>query len=61
MEEQIEDLETLFEQLSVDSFYLVGYSMGGRIALAYTIRYPERVRALILESSSPGLADEQDR
>ena len=35
--------------------------MGGRIALAYTIRYPERVKALILESSSPGLVDEQDR
>lgn len=61
MEEQIEDLEALFEQLSVDSCYLVGYSMGGRIALAYTTRYPERVKALILESSSPGLVDEQAR
>ena len=61
MEEQIEDLESLFEHLGLNSFYLVGYSMGGRIALAYTIRYPERVRALILESSSPGLSDEQDR
>ena len=35
--------------------------MGGRIALAYTIHYPERVKALILESSSPGLLNEQDR
>lgn len=61
MEEQIEDLETLFEQLKLDSFYLVGYSMGGRISLAYTIHYPKRVKALILESSSPGLLEEQAR
>ncbi|WP_252503897.1 2-succinyl-6-hydroxy-2,4-cyclohexadiene-1-carboxylate synthase [Sporosarcina sp. Marseille-Q4943] len=61
MEEQIEDLEALFELLALDSFYLVGYSMGGRISLAYTIQYPKRVQALILESSSPGLFDERDR
>lgn len=61
MEEQIEDLEALFEHMKLDSFYLVGYSMGGRISLAYTIKYPERVKALILESSSPGLSEERDR
>ncbi|MGN7388039.1 2-succinyl-6-hydroxy-2,4-cyclohexadiene-1-carboxylate synthase [Sporosarcina sp. SAFN-015] len=61
MEEQVEDLEALFEYLKLDSFYLVGYSMGGRIALAYTIHYPNRVKALILESSSPGLLKEHDR
>ncbi|MGG0667387.1 2-succinyl-6-hydroxy-2,4-cyclohexadiene-1-carboxylate synthase [Sporosarcina koreensis] len=61
MEEQIEDLEDLFEQLKLDSFYLIGYSMGGRISLAYTINYPKRVKALILESSSPGLSDARDR
>ena len=35
--------------------------MGGRIALAYTVRYPERVSSLILESSSPGLKTEEER
>lgn len=61
MEEQIEDLNKLIEQLSIQSFYLVGYSMGGRIALGYTIKYPERVRALVLESASPGLKEEVER
>ncbi|MCG7342517.1 2-succinyl-6-hydroxy-2,4-cyclohexadiene-1-carboxylate synthase [Sporosarcina sp. ACRSL] len=61
MEEQIEDLEALFVQLGLDTFYVVGYSMGGRIALAYTIHYPKRVKALFLESSSPGLKEERDR
>lgn len=61
MEEQIEDLHLLFEQLSLNSFYLVGYSMGGRIALAFTLQYPDFVKALLLESSSPGLKEEKAR
>ena len=44
MEQQVEDLEALFDMLSLDRFTLVGYSMGGRIALAYTVQYPERFR-----------------
>lgn len=40
---------------------LVGYSMGGRMALAYSVTHPERVRRLVLESASPGLADAGDR
>lgn len=55
MEEQLADLESLFSQLNLTEFTLVGYSMGGRIALAYTAEYPERVHTLILESASPGL------
>ncbi|MFH1639116.1 MAG: alpha/beta hydrolase [Chloroflexota bacterium] len=34
---------------------VVGYSMGGRIALEYAIRYPRDVRALVLVSSGVGL------
>lgn len=40
---------------------LVGYSMGGRLALAYAVRNPERVRRLVLESASPGLETEEER
>lgn len=40
---------------------LVGYSMGGRVALAFTVRHPRRVRLLVLESSSPGLPTDEER
>jgi len=40
---------------------VLGYSMGGRLALAYAVRYPERVSHLILESASPGLDTEWSR
>jgi len=61
MDQQVEDLEALFTELSLDQFILVGYSMGGRVALAYTVRYSKRVSTLILESSSPGLKTAEER
>ena len=61
MEYQLAVLEEVFEALQLTSFTLVGYSMGGRIALSYAIKYPRRVKTLILESASPGLRTEQER
>lgn len=40
---------------------LVGYSMGGRLALAFACRNPHRVRRLVLESASPGLRTQEER
>ena len=34
---------------------LVGYSLGGRVALAFAAAYPQRVQALALLSAHPGL------
>ncbi|MCP4422963.1 MAG: 2-succinyl-6-hydroxy-2,4-cyclohexadiene-1-carboxylate synthase [Chloroflexi bacterium] len=41
-------------------FNLLGYSMGGRLALYIALHYPHLVQSLILESSSPGLATEAE-
>lgn len=61
MKQQVNDLEDLFSQLNLDSFNLLGYSMGGRVALSYASAYPHRIKRLILESSSPGLKTSEER
>lgn len=40
---------------------LVGYSMGGRLALYLAIHYPERFGRLVLESASPGMETSEKR
>lgn len=44
-----------------DESPVVGYSMGGRVALHLVNRYPGRVSKLVLESASPGLRSERER
>jgi len=45
----------------VDQCHMVGYSLGGRIALQYAVMYPARVASLTLVSASPGIRDEEAR
>lgn len=40
---------------------LVGYSMGGRLALNLALARPELVERLVLIGASPGIADERER
>jgi len=42
-------------------FHLLGYSMGGRLALWVAATAPYRVASLVLESGSPGLELESER
>jgi len=39
---------------------LLGYSMGGRLALHWAINHPNRIQKLILMGASPGIADEAE-
>jgi 2-succinyl-6-hydroxy-2,4-cyclohexadiene-1-carboxylate synthase len=40
---------------------LVGYSMGGRIALSFAVAHPDRVEALALIGATAGIADPDER
>lgn len=54
--------QMLYQRLSgLPPFHLIGYSMGGRLALHYTLQHPNTVRTLTLESCQPGLADPKQR
>lgn len=46
---------------SSDKIILLGYSMGGRLALHWALNHPEKIARLILISASPGLADAVER
>jgi len=41
--------------------FLVGYSMGGRIALGLLLRHPDLFEKAIIVSASPGLGTEEER
>jgi 2-succinyl-6-hydroxy-2,4-cyclohexadiene-1-carboxylate synthase len=47
--------------LAGDRFTLVGYSMGGRIALYTALALPRHVERLVLVGASPGIADAAER
>jgi 2-succinyl-6-hydroxy-2,4-cyclohexadiene-1-carboxylate synthase len=49
------------EELQIKRCFLVGYSMGGRLALYLALHYPQYFQKVILESASPGLKTEKDR
>ncbi len=44
-----------------EAIELLGYSMGGRLALHWALAHPERVTRLILVGASPGLRTEGER
>ena len=46
-----DDVGRMADKLAVARFVLAGNSMGGGIALAYALRHPERVNALVLVDS----------
>jgi len=57
IEQSASDLAGLLTTIAPGPVNLLGYSMGGRLALYFAITYPYLVQRLILESASPGLAD----
>jgi 2-succinyl-6-hydroxy-2,4-cyclohexadiene-1-carboxylate synthase len=56
---KIEDLADELVQHLGDGGDIIGYSMGGRLALLAALRHPEKVRRLVLISSGPGFKDDQ--
>jgi len=53
----VDDLKAVLDHLEVDECFLVGQSMGGRTCLDFSIRYPDRVKALVLASTIAGVVD----
>lgn len=61
MDRCVQDLVAVLDHLAVDRTAVLGYSMGGRVALHVALRARERLSVLIVESASPGIADPVER
>ena len=53
-----DDLVALWEELDVGRTHLVGYSMGGRLALHVAVRRPERLLSLLTIGAHAGLDED---
>ena len=51
----------LAKAVGCDTFHLVGYSMGGRVALTLGCTQPQRLRSLCLIGASAGIAEPRQR
>lgn len=61
MESAATALVNLVDSFDAASFSVVGYSMGGRLALYLASIYAMRMDALVIESASPGLRTDAER
>ena len=54
-ETMADDLEALLDHFEIDRFVLIGFSMGGRVSMAFGGRHPERLAGLVLVDIAPEL------
>ncbi|ENH97119.1 alpha/beta hydrolase [Gracilibacillus halophilus YIM-C55.5] len=55
------DIASILQKLMISSVHVIGYSMGGRVALSFASWFPSWTRSLILESASPGIESVEER
>ena len=60
-ERTVDSLAELVRKTASLPCLLVGYSMGGRIALSLLLHHPDLFKKAIILSASPGLATQQER
>ena len=56
-----EELKGMLLDQEIERISLVGYSLGGRLALYFYLTNPEKVTRLVLESANPGIGDSFER
>jgi len=57
----VNQIKNFKDHLTPNKVFLLGYSMGGRIALSFASAYPDDLKGLILESASAGIKNDEER
>lgn len=57
----VKQINDILDNLSIEEVIIIGYSMGGRAALSFAINHPNKIRGLILESTTAGIESEKLR
>jgi 2-succinyl-6-hydroxy-2,4-cyclohexadiene-1-carboxylate synthase len=61
IESLVSQIKFVKDKLTTNKIILLGYSMGGRLALSYAVAYPDDIKGLILESASAGIRNDEER
>jgi pimeloyl-ACP methyl ester carboxylesterase len=56
-EDFVDDAAAILDHLNAGPAILLGHSLGGRVAMLMALRYPEKVRKLIVASVGPGVTN----
>jgi 2-succinyl-6-hydroxy-2,4-cyclohexadiene-1-carboxylate synthase len=57
VENQLKDLHQIIKSLNIAMCNLLGYSMGGRLAIRFALQNPRLIKHLVLESTNSGIED----
>lgn len=57
----VDDMAAILREAGVDSAVIGGLSLGGYMSLAFNLKYPETVRALMLFDTGPGYRNPKGR
>ena len=49
----VEDLSFLMSSLSIESAHIIGHSMGGKVAMLFSLLHPNKVKSLIVADIAP--------
>jgi pimeloyl-ACP methyl ester carboxylesterase len=61
VEETVADMAALLDALDHERAIIGGHSLGGYMSLAFAMKYPERVRALLIIDTGPGYKSDPPR
>ena len=56
-----QNINDILNEKNIEKCTIIGYSMGARCGLTYATKYPDKLNALVLESCSLGIANDEEK